>query len=251
MANGDLVGALMRGMDIVKLVGESPEGMRLGEIAAALKMKVPTCSNLVRTLTAGGFLEKRKMRFFFGPELLRLAGAQPGSPLERIAEPELLSLYQRVPRGTAVFGLAGKRGIEQTYRVSFERPGVIQHLTRELMHPYATAAGLIGLAFADEESFLIQNERWPFSEFGLVLWKERAVLEDFLEEVRRTKIAVSPFDRDIFLRISGAVLNPEGRLIAAVGASVPAGQLRQGDRLRIESDVRATAERLSRALAAD
>ena len=246
MANGDLVGALVRGMDIVKLVGESPDGMRLGEIAATLKLKIPTCSNLVRTLTAGGFLEKRNMRFFSGPELLRLAGQQPGSPLEQLAEPELLLLYQRVPRGTVVFGLAGKQGIEQTFRISFERPGVIQRLNREIMHPYATAAGLIGLAFADEESFLIQNERWPFSEFGLMLWQKRAALDACLEEIRHTKIAVSPFDRDIFLRISGAILEPSGRLVAAIGASVPVSQLREGDRLRIESEVRAAAGRLSR-----
>ena len=45
---------------------------------------------------------------------------------------------------------------------------MIQHLDREPMHPYATAAGLIGLAFADEESYLLQSEKWPFAEFGIM-----------------------------------------------------------------------------------
>lgn len=249
MANGNLVGSLVRSMNIVKLVGSAPDGMRLGEIAAAMNLKVPTCYNLVRTLMAGGFLEKRNMRFFFGQELVRLAGLQPGSPLETIAETELLSLYQRVPRGTVVFGMAGKRGIEQTSRISFDRPGVIQHLNHELMHPYATAAGLIGLAFADEESYLIQNERWPFSEFGIALWKERTALDACLAEIRRTGTSVSPFDRDIFLRISGAVLDPSGHLLAAVGASVPASQIKEGDQTLVENEVRASAERLSKAFA--
>ena len=72
MANSNLVGSLVRSMDIVKLVGENPKGLRLGEIAAAMQLKAPTCYNLVRTLTAGGFLEKRNKRFFFGRELTRM-----------------------------------------------------------------------------------------------------------------------------------------------------------------------------------
>ncbi len=247
MANSNLVGSLVRSMDIVKLVGENPKGLRLGEIAAAMQLKAPTCYNLVRTLTAGGFLEKRNKRFFFGRELTRMAGLQEESPFVEQAGAELLALYQRIPRGTAIFGEAGKYGVEQTFRISFDRPGVIQHLDREPMHPYATAAGLIGLAFADEESYLLQSEKWPFAEFGIMLWKERAALDAFLDEVRRTKIAVSPFDRDLFLRISGGVFDSRGTLVGVIGASVPATQLKAGDLETIRREVAASARHLSAA----
>ena len=59
MANNDLVGSLTKGMDILKLVGNSEHGLKAGEIAAALNLKTSTCYNLVRTLCAGDFLERR------------------------------------------------------------------------------------------------------------------------------------------------------------------------------------------------
>ena len=247
MANNNLVGSLVRSMDIVKLIGETPEGLQLGEIATALQLKIPTCYNLVRTLVSGGFLEKRNKRFFFGRELKRIAELQEESPFVEQAEAELLSLYQRIPRGTVIFGEASKYGFRQTLRISFDRPGVIQHLEHEPMHPYATASGLIGLAFAGEDSYLLQSEKWPFAEFGIVLWKERATLDAFLDEIRKTKIAVSPFDRDIFLRVAGAVFGPHNTLLGTIGASVPSNQLIAGGVEAICTEVVDSAERLSAA----
>ncbi|UKI32745.1 MAG: hypothetical protein L6W00_04065 [Lentisphaeria bacterium] len=66
------------------------------------------------------------------------------------------------------------------------------------------------------ESFLLQSEKWPFAEFGAHLWKSRAELEAFLERVRKEKMALSPFDRDLFWRISGAVTDADGRLHAVI-----------------------------------
>lgn len=79
MANKDLVNSLLRGMDMVKLIGRSPRGLRLNEVAAAMDLKVPTAYNLLRTLQAGGFLDKRNNLFFVGRELIALArGCDPG-----------------------------------------------------------------------------------------------------------------------------------------------------------------------------
>lgn len=247
MANNNLVGSLVRSMNIVKLVGETQSGLPLGKIATALQLKIPTCYNLIRTLVAGGFLEKRNKRFFFGRELKRIAELHEESIFVEQAEAELLSLYQRIPRGTVIFGEAGKYGIRQTLRISFDRPGVIQHLEHEPMHPYATASGLIGLAFAGEESYLLQSEKWSFAEFGIMLWKERAALDAFLDEVRKTKIAVSPFDRDIFLRVSGVIVDSHGTLIGTIGASVPSNQLKASSFETIRAEVLASTGRLSAA----
>ena len=80
-----------------------------------------------------------------------------------------------------------------------------------------------------------------------MLWKERAALDAFLDEVRRTKIAVSPFDRDLFLRLSGGVFDSRGTLVGVIGASIPATQLKAGDLETIRREVAASARHLSAA----
>ncbi len=248
MANSDLIGSLVRAMEILKMIGGSPSGCRVEEICTAMKLKPPTVYNIIRTLTAGGFVERHNRSLRLGREFKRLAGVGEGGLLEGVAETELLALYQRIPKGTAIFGVSTRQGVEQTHRISFDRPGVIQNLPNEIMHPYATAAGLIGLAFADEESFLLQSEKWPFAEFGAHLWKSRAELESFLEQVRKEKVALSPFDRDLFWRISGAVTDVEGRLHAVIGVSIPAIHLNAVAEQAAEMEVRKSAENLARVL---
>ena len=248
MSNSDLIGSLVRAMEILKMIGDSPSGCRVEEICAAMKLKPPTVYNIIRTLVAGGFVERHNRSLRLGREFKRLAGVGEGGLLEEAAETELLSLYQRIPKGTAIFGVATRQGVEQTHRISFDRPGVIQNLPNEIMHPYATAAGLIGLAFADEESFLLQSEKWPFAEFGAHLWKSRAELEAFLERVRKEKMALSPFDRDLFWRISGAVTDADGRLHAVIGVSIPAIHLNEVAEEAVEKEVRKSAQLLSAAL---
>lgn len=227
MANNDLVGSLTKGMDILRLVGSTDHGLKAGEIATALNLKTSTCYNLVRTLCSGGFLEKRSGNYCIGPVITQLAENSHHNSFVAAVEHELLHLYQSVSGGTAIYAKADNGQMLQTHRVSFERPGVIQRLNDEPMHPYASAAGLLALAYTDDESTrLIIASRWPFSEFGAHLWKDRQTLTKFLKNVRKSGIAESPFDKDDFLRISGAVLNRNGKLAGTIGISVPVLRLK-------------------------
>ncbi|MBS1370288.1 MAG: helix-turn-helix domain-containing protein [Lentisphaeria bacterium] len=221
MANNDLVNSLMRGMEIVKLVSRSSNGMRLNEIAAAMELKTPTAFNLLRTLEAGGFLDKRGSIYFVGRELAALTRSCEAGIFGAIAEKALFSLYRSYPDIILIFGVAEDGGVAQTLRMSFDRPGVIQHLDHELLHPYTTAAGLVGLAFANPAGLMLQEERRPFAEFGAEYWKNRENLDAFLEQVRRDRFAVSPFDRRHFTRLSAGVFDAAGKLIAVIGSSAP------------------------------
>ena len=109
MANSDLIGSLVRAMEILKMIGDSPSGCRVEEICAAMKLKPPTVYNIIRTLVAGGFVERHNRSLRLGREFKRLAGVGEGGLLEEAAETELLSLYQRIPKGTAIFGVATRR----------------------------------------------------------------------------------------------------------------------------------------------
>ena len=250
MANSDPVGALMRGMDILKLIGTSRNGLRVAEIASALGLKPPTCYHLVRTLLLCGFVEKRNSRLFLGPELIEMLAKYSRNESVSMMEPELLSLYQKFPYATVILAVPGMYGPVQTHRISCERPGVVQHLHSEPMHLSASAAGLVFLAFAADEATLPRiGERWPFAEFGAHLWGARPQLNACLEKIRRDGFAVSPFDRDVALRISAPVFAPEERLAAVIGASVPVRKPQKSEEASICRELRASARKLSAMLA--
>ncbi|NMA46285.1 MAG: helix-turn-helix domain-containing protein [Lentisphaerae bacterium] len=250
MANSDLIASLVKGSEIVKLVGFSDNGIKSSEIMTAMNLKAPTCYSLLRTLVACGFLEKRNGRFYLGNELILLTKKQSNSSFLAKVETELMALYQKLSRGTVIFAVPGLDGILQTHRISFDRPGVIQHLDSEPMHPYASAAGLVYLAFlTDEMTVLRVNERWPFADFGSHLWKSREALNKYLDQVRKTQIAVSPFEKDVYLRISAPVLDQTGKLIAAAGASIPAQLMKNKNMETIQKEVSHSAAMIAAALA--
>ena len=226
MANNDLVNSLLKGLDILHLVGGNADGMRVSEIAETLGWKVPATHNLVRTLLARGFLEKRNGNILYvGPELLDIASRQRDGSLTAAAEQELQQLHELMPAGVVVFGGATAQEMRQVFRISSERPRVLQRLSGDVFHPYASASGLAGLAFAEEPARMQMEERHPFAEFGAHLWQNRAVLETYLAEVRKGKTAVSPFDSEMFFRVAVPVLDVAKRLIGVVGASIPMANL--------------------------
>ena len=222
MANNDLVGSVVKAMALVKIVSTAQNGMKLNELAEAAGLKTVTCFNLVRTLIAGGFLEKISGRLYVGSEITRLSSYRFHTAFFRHAEDALMKLNHAFPRGTMIFAVPGKNGIEQTHRISFNHPGVIQRLNDEVMPPYATAAGLLGLAFITDEDVRIHiEERYPFSEFGINLWKSRKELNAFLEKCRKERIAEIPFDTEVFYRVSVPVFDRTGKFIAVIGGSCP------------------------------
>ena len=239
MANNDLVGAVVKAMALVKIVSSAQNGMKLNELAEAAGLKTVTCFNLVRTLIAGGFLEKINGRLYTGSEISRIAGNRFQTGFFREAETVLLKLNYTWPRATMIFAVPGRSGMEQTHRISFEHPGVIQRLNNELMPPYASAAGLLGLAFVEDEDVRIRiEEKYPFPEFGINLWKSRKALDAFLKKCREDQIAVVPFDTDVFRRVSVPVFDRSGNFIAVIGASCPVRDFPQKDFLAIQKELK-------------
>lgn len=221
MANNDLVNSLLKGLDILSLVGRSENGIRISEIAELMGMKVPATHNLVRTLLTRGFLEKRNGNLLYiGPTFMDIAGVQQNSSMSLAAEKLLQELHATLPQGVVVFGLATAQDIRQIFRISYDRPRVLQRLSGDSFHLYASAAGLVGLAFASESSRIILEERHPFAEFGLHLWQTRENLENYLQDVRRRRAAICPFDKDMFFRVSVPVYDQNKRVVAIFGASI-------------------------------
>lgn len=241
-----LVRSLSKGLDVLRLVGNSEDGLRLGEVAEALGQKVPSTHYLVRTLLAGGFLEKRPGNLLcLGPMFLELAERQQRTALAAAAEKELQRLHESLPPGVVIFGTASRQEMRQVFRISADRPRVLQRCHGDLLHPYASAAGLVGLAFASDAVRLSMEERHPFAEYGAHLWKTREALDTYLASVREAGVAVCPFDAALFFRASVPVFGGGGHLTAVVGASLPAANAATAtERRRVTRDLADAARRL-------
>lgn len=238
MANNDLVGSVVKAMALVKITASVQNGLKVSELAAAANLKTMTCFNLVRTLIAGGFLEKINGRLYVGSEISRLSMSRFQTEFYHWAENVLLKLNRAWPRATVIFAVPGKSGMEQTLRISFDHPGVIQRLNNEAMPPYGSAAGLLGLAFIQDEDVLIRiEEKYPFSEFGINLWKSRKELNGFREKCRKDRFAVVPFDTDVFYRISVPVFDKAGNFTAVIGASCPFRDFSKKDFLAVRQEL--------------
>ena len=243
MANNDLVGSVLKAMALVKIVSFAPNGMQLNVLSEAAGLKTATCFNLVRTLIAGGFLEKNNGKIYVGSEISRLSGSRFQTEFFRHAEDSLMELNRTFPRGTMIFAVPGNCGMEQTHRISFNYPGVIQRLNNEIMSPYACASGLLGLAFDPDEDVRIRiEERYPFNEHGINLWKSRKKLQAFLEKCRKDRIAVVPFDAGVVYRLSVPVFDRNGKFIAVIGASCPVRDFSKKDLESVRQALKKQAE---------
>ncbi len=98
MAQSNLVQSLLKAIDILRLVAESEDGMRLNEIADAFSMKKTTAHNLIRTLRARGFLDKdASNRYVAGAAIQELASLRSRSRRLTAAGKLLRQMARRFP----------------------------------------------------------------------------------------------------------------------------------------------------------
>jgi DNA-binding IclR family transcriptional regulator len=222
MAGGNLVGSLVKGLDILDVVARAPDGLRLKDIADEMGLKTTTAYNLVRTLHAIGYLHKNpKGHYALGPKIAQLMDAQAGRHLLLQAEESMRELSQALPQATLTFAEAAGTLIVVRLRISPDQPRRMQRPRSRTAAPYSSATGLLFLAFGDAEWTEELRLEHPFHEHASRLWSDPARLRDYLAEVRATGVAVPPFPHQEALRMAIPVFDAEGRLLASLGVSVP------------------------------
>lgn len=185
MAGSELVQSLLRGLELLRLAGSRPGGMRLTELADAAGLKVNTAHNLVRTLCARGFLIKDSMsRFTVGPAVFELAaGARDERLRERIGQ-ELLKLAVKFPHDTLTVSKIIGGMVRCVLRISADRPGELQKSPEISFAPYAsTTAVLLQSYFC--EAIAALEKQYPFEEYGAGIWGSREEFAKVRAEVRR------------------------------------------------------------------
>ena len=202
MPGNELVQSLVRAIDILSLIAEREEGVRLNELTTLTGLGKTTIHNLLRTLRFKGFVCKDRFeRYHIGPALRNLCiRNQQKEQLERIAE-AMQMIVDELP--ACVVTLCGLEGYELFIkkRLTSEGMNSIQN-TSQPLPIYGTASGICLLAnhYASEELL----KHYPFADYGSPYWKDHESFVTALEEAQRTGFAEVP------------AFAPEQRVIAAM-----------------------------------
>lgn len=215
------VQSVLRAIDLLNVVAESDDGLRLVDVCADTGLKTTTAHNLLRTLAERGFLvQSDDAAWRLGPALRDLAEREQANSTMRAAAGILRRLAARFPKATLTF--AQRSGVEVVVRLrmSPDRPGLLQRPHGVTFMPYGSASGLALMAHLDEDERAAVRERYPFHEFGARLWGTADELDAFLRSVQERGPAVPPFPGQVGWRAAAVAKSPAGWPMGTIGASL-------------------------------
>lgn len=204
------------------MVGASPGGIRLSELAATLGLKSPAVCHIVNTLAAAGVLHREGGRIELGEWIDELAERKRSSLLDRAGGVELLRLFRELPhRCFACFGVPRRDGLFWALQVRSDRPGVLSR-PDIILSPFTSAAGLMDAAMRDAAFFEALESIRSFSEHGIRFWESRERYHAYLGEARERGYVVCPFDTGVQCKMAVPVFNRAGTYRAIVGCGISA-----------------------------
>jgi len=243
--------SLERAAALLEAAARRPEGIALGELAAATGLHTSTAFHLARTLLGLGYLDQdpRSRLYRIGSRIFVLAAAAldearlvaAGGPiLERLARETGASAHLAVRSRAEIVVIARARapGLLQLE----ERPGG----TRPA---HATAIGKLLLAALPEEERVRLVARLPLAPLTPATITDRDRLLEELAGVAARGVAFDRGELDPEIRCAAvAVHDFAGRCVAALGLSGPAFRLDEAALEALVEPLRAAARELSTAL---
>lgn len=250
MARSELIQSVLKAVDLLRVIADSEDGLRLSQVAATMNQKVPAVHHLAKTLESVGFIKKTDGNaLVLGEGLAKLAEKARGRTLLDAAAGALTQLHNSFPDCVVVLADVVPPRVELALRISHERPNVIQRERDQVFNIYVNAVALVSLAAASPEDREMMTFHQPFSEYGAHLWKNRRALEAYLDTIRAAGYAVSPFDRETSYRIAAPIISRDGRLAGALGISAPTKLLDENlDQERMKYDLMTAATAISERL---
>lgn len=217
------VGALAKGLTILRAFDDSHTEMGLSELAARTGLGKSATQRLAYTLQFEGFLEKDPVTRRFRPShaWLELAFAYFWSdPLVAIASPKLIELSRRVGETINMSELSGSDIVYVT-RIPCQRSHFAATLVGRRVPALITSSGRAILATLPPAERQAAVEHWPVRAFTPLTTTDRSKIGRLVEEASERGYSIS--QNELILNeigIAAPILAPDGRAIAAVHCSV-------------------------------
>ena len=214
--------SLARGLKILDLLGQNPDGASITELAEILGVDKGSASRLVSTLARYGYAEKDEVtrRYHPGPQVVSLSrSVLTRLPLREAAKPFLRQLMERT--GECAHLAVPAQG-KVLYIDQVESPATLR-VNAEVgtMNPlHCTALGKALLAFGN---IAMPTELVRFTTNTI---RSKRTLAQHLEQVRQFGYAVDDEEFDPGVRcIAVPVLDFRGKLVGSIGISGPSSRV--------------------------
>lgn len=245
------VQSLRRAMAILEIVAESPRGIGLTDISKKVKLHNSTTFHLAKTLVAIGLLRQEPIsrHYRIGPRLFGIAaGALDELELLNVAEPILIELAQQ---SDTTSHIAVRAGDEVIIIGKYDSASTICIAERigSARPAHATAIGKILLASLSVDELNNFFARTPLTSYTPATIVEERRLRQELDEVRQSGFALDNGEFNAEVRcVASSVCDFHGRVIAAVGISLPVWRVHLNRVGELGASVKRAASRVSGAL---
>lgn len=227
MRDGRLINSLSRGVEILRLLGDSDGPLGVTEVAEQLQVDPSTSYRLLVTLERGGLVaqDADSKKYSIGYGVLEIAnGLLRRMSVVTSADPYLRSIASLTSESTHVAVLDGPRAV---FVARQSGPGILRvETTVGSSEPaYCTAVGKALLAeHSEEELRLLYVE--PFTRYTSHTITTIVELLPELARVRRNGYAYDDEELHPGVRcLASPVRDHRGRIVAAFGLSMPATRL--------------------------
>jgi len=215
MPHYELIQSVGRALDILELVVNSEFGMDLRTVANLTFLKNATAHNMLRTLVAKGFLEKRRkpIRYHPGPVLLNYRRSQRDAALFQRAKPILMNLTKSFGGEVRLCESVGMRTLSMLI-ASPGSLGVLQPYLPPEMIPYGI--GVVFQAYWDKNAIAEFDKKYDFKKNGKK-WGTRKKLNRFIADFKKRHLAMIPvrITGETF-RVAAPIFGRDGKIIAII-----------------------------------
>lgn len=249
-SSSSLIKPVLRALDVLTLVAESDQELRLTQVAAALTLPKSSALRYLRTLSSAGFLhhDPSSDRYGMGTRLWELGQRARGRrSIRQLAMPVMRDLRDLFDE---TVNLAVLDGLEIVYIELFEsRRGLRMQTTLGAREPvYSTALGKALLAFLPEAEVSSHLPDRLEPRTGRTRTRLADLRRD-LETTRNRGYAIDESENDEGVVCFGApILEASGRPLAALSVSVPESRLSDQLRADVSAEIAKRARGLSQHL---
>lgn len=212
---------------VLDLLGESRDGLRVGEIARRLSVHASTSSRLLATLAAGGLVERdpRDSRYRIGARVVGLAAiAVDRLPVVSQARPELEHL-SAVTAETVNLAIRDGRHVVYVDQVTPAQTVVMASWVGRRSPVHASSSGKVLLAFGGMSPAVAVRQLGRLERLTSRTITDPARLVESLASVRRQGYVASAGELEEGLVTIAAPVLVDGVATAAISVSGPSYRL--------------------------
>ncbi len=214
--------SLARGLKVLDLLGRSPDGISITELADVLGVDKGSASRLMATLASHGYAEKdpSTRRYLLGSQVVSLSRSMLDRfPLHEAAKPYLRQMMERTGECAHLAVYAQGKAL---YIAQVESPATLRVNAQvgQLNPLHCTALGKVLLAFGNYELPPLLERRTPHTI------TDPETLRLTLEEIRSQGYALDLEEYDLGVCcIAVPIYDIQHKLAGAMGISGPAMRL--------------------------